>query len=54
MTTVSLPTMFVQGRVLDHWIYLLLLIFGVILLLYRSGLSFKTKRKKYSQVIFNK
>jgi phosphatidylglycerol---prolipoprotein diacylglyceryl transferase len=52
MTKVSLPGMLINGQVIDHWIYLLIFLFGLGLLVYRSGLSFKSKRKKYPQVNF--
>jgi len=50
MTAVSVPRMLVLGTVIDHWVYLVLLIFGVFLLLSRSGLTIKAKHKKPPQI----
>jgi len=46
MTPVSLPRMMIQETVLDRWIYLLILFFGIVVLVYRSGLSLKPKRPR--------
>lgn len=52
MTLVSLPGMVVAGRVLDPWIYILVVVVGVVLLINRSGISFKSNRRKRPQVKF--
>ncbi len=52
MTLVSLPGMVVAGRVLDPWIYLLVVLVGGGLLMNRSGISLKSSRRKRPQVKF--
>ncbi|MFA6814164.1 MAG: hypothetical protein GX943_03405 [Candidatus Pacebacteria bacterium] len=52
MTMLSLPAMVVAGKVLDPWIYFLILFLGVLSLVNRSGLFFKTKQRKRPQVNF--
>jgi len=49
MTFVSLPSMMFAGQVLDPLIYLIVLVFGIGLLLNRSGRSLKKQRKRPSR-----
>jgi prolipoprotein diacylglyceryltransferase len=53
MTLFSLPGMVISGRPVDFWVYLFILICGLVLLLYRSGVSLrKTKRNQANQLNF--
>ncbi len=46
MSMLTLPGMVIQGKVLDPFIYILVLLFGLILLFYRSGRSLKSNKKR--------
>lgn len=46
MTLVSLPSMMFQGRVIDAYVYLLALVFGLVMLFKRSGRSLKIAKRK--------
>ena len=46
MSMLSLPGMVIRDRVIDPFVYILVLLIGLILLFYRSGRSLRTKRKR--------
>jgi prolipoprotein diacylglyceryltransferase len=50
MTTLSLPAMMISGKIFDPWVYFLILFLGIVLLLNRSGLSFKAKRRPHPPI----
>jgi prolipoprotein diacylglyceryltransferase len=52
MTVVSLPGLVVAGRVLDPWVYLVVVLAGIALLINRSGVSFKSNRRRRPQIKF--